>query len=936
MMGFLSIQYVGEHLLPGKIAHFALVLGFIACCMAVFSFYKHTQTKEDGWNTLGRISFLVHALGVFTLVGCLFYVMVNHMYEYKYAWEHTSDDLPMRYILSAFWEGQEGSFLLWMMWHIVLAGIILFNKSKWASPVACILLLIQAYTHSMILGLYIPWGEEGIRWGINPTLLLRDTMEAPIFNNAQYLAQITGNGLNELLQNYWMTIHPPIIFCGFASTSVPFAFAIAGWWTRDYKGWLRPVTLWATFSAAILGTGIIMGGAWAYEALSFGGYWAWDPVENMSLVPWLILIAGVHTNLISNATGYSIKSTYFFYILSFLMIIYSTFLTRSGILGDTSAHAFTEMGLEWQLVSLIGFFLLLGFGLYFARQKHVPTKPQEESLYSKEFWMFIGAIVLFFSAALITASSSLPVYNAIMEYFDPTFVGNVIEDPIPHYNKYQLWVAVFMSILSGFAVFTRFRSSTWSKEFVSSLIKSQTLTLLGAGVLTYLATFWISYFELRYAILTFFLMYCLLSSLYYIIRKAIQKTKMAAASLSHFGFALMIFGTVTSGLNTRTVSTNPFAMKGLLADESLNDVVTLIKGEPMYTPDYWITYQKDTVDGRYRYFDILFEKVGKDSTVIESFKVHPNVQYDKKFSKIAASNPSTKHYLTRDIFTNIASLPRSQMDIELAKEVEDSLDYYTYTGSIGDTLITKKHFAIIKEVTFDPSHPDVHMDSLSLALGVVLEVGDMESNETKTIIPTIGLRENTLFEFHGINDHLGIKAVLDQSVFRDYFDTEDELRYESFMITEGGGFEFNDYVFTLNKISKEIDHKDYIAEEGDIAISALLDIKGPDFSDQVNPVYFIRDSRPLNVKAYSPKPGLHVRFVKVNPTTGEFEFMIAQDSRVIRDMTFNIAEDVPRSDIIILEAKEFPGINLFWLGSILMIVGFVIALFQRKKKLFKP
>lgn len=96
-----------------------------------------------------------------------------------------------------------------------------------------------------------------------------------------------------------------------------------------------------------------MGGAWAYEALSFGGYWAWDPVENMSLVPWIVLVAGIHTNLVAKSTGFSVGATMSLYFLSFILVVYSSFLTRSGILGDSSAHAFTQMGLEWQLVIFV-------------------------------------------------------------------------------------------------------------------------------------------------------------------------------------------------------------------------------------------------------------------------------------------------------------------------------------------------------------------------------------------------------------------------------------------------------------------------------------------------------------------------------------------------------------------------------------------------------
>jgi cytochrome c-type biogenesis protein CcmF len=114
--------------------------------------------------------------------------------------------------------------------------------------------------------------------GSNPFVLLRNEMDAPIFSQPNYLSFIKdGNDLNPLLQNYWMVIHPPVLFLGFASTIVPFAFAIAGLWTKKFGDWTKPALPWALFSAAVLGTGVMMGGRWAYESLNFGGYWAWDP-----------------------------------------------------------------------------------------------------------------------------------------------------------------------------------------------------------------------------------------------------------------------------------------------------------------------------------------------------------------------------------------------------------------------------------------------------------------------------------------------------------------------------------------------------------------------------------------------------------------------------------------------------------------------------------
>jgi cytochrome c-type biogenesis protein CcmF len=210
--------------------------------------------------------------------------------------------------------------------------------------------------------------------GSNPFILLRDSgvldnapalhmnMDVTQALKPDYMQSIKdGNDLNPLLQNYWMVIHPPVLFMGFASTIVPFAFVIAGLWKKKFGEWTKPALPWALFSAAIFGVGIMMGAMWAYESLTFGGYWAWDPVENASLVPWLILISGIHTVLIYKHSGHSLRAAHLFFILSFGFVLYSTFLTRSGILGETSVHAFTDLGMNTQL-----YFFLFVFSWPFA------------------------------------------------------------------------------------------------------------------------------------------------------------------------------------------------------------------------------------------------------------------------------------------------------------------------------------------------------------------------------------------------------------------------------------------------------------------------------------------------------------------------------------------------------------------------------------------
>jgi cytochrome c-type biogenesis protein CcmF len=210
-----------------------------------------------------------------------------------------------------------------------------------------------------------------------------------------------------------MTIHPPILFLGFASTLVPFAFAVAGLWKKQHSEWVTPALPWTYFGVMILGTGILMGGAWAYESLSFGGFWAWDPVENASLVPWLVMVGGAHVMLIYKSRKQSLFSAYILIILTFILILYSTFLTRSGILGNTSVHAFTDLGMSGQLLVYLLFYVVAASILLATNYKAINTETVEDNSTSREFWMFIGALVLLVSSFQITFTTSIPVINKI-------------------------------------------------------------------------------------------------------------------------------------------------------------------------------------------------------------------------------------------------------------------------------------------------------------------------------------------------------------------------------------------------------------------------------------------------------------------------------------------------------------------------------------------
>ena len=929
------MEYVGEHLLPGQIGRFLMLLGFVASIISAISYFYATQRRAtvefSSWRRMGRYSFWLHGFCFLAIIGILFYIMTQHYYEYQYVQAHVSDELPFRYIFSAFWEGQEGSFLLWMFWHIVLGSILIKTSKNWEAPVLSVLALVQAFIGSMLLGLYISFGETELKIGSSPLMLLRDVMEAPIFNNLNYVELINGNGLNPLLQNYWMTIHPPMLFLGFAATVVPFCYAIAGLWLGAHKEWLKAVMPWALFCGFVLGLGILMGGAWAYEALSFGGYWAWDPVENTSLVPWIILVAGIHTNLVAKSTGYSIKITCVFYLLAFIMVLYSTLLTRSGILGETSVHAFTEMGLEWQLVGFIGVFFLMGLILFIAKIKEIPAPDKEEGGMSKEFWIFIGALVLLFSAGLITASTSLPVFNKIMSFFDPAHVDIVIEDPETHHNKRQLWIAVFIGLLSGVAQYTRFREGNFS-NYLARFNKHIGIAAAIALVFTYLTTFWLKVAAWQYLLLLFSGFFALITNLDYLFNFIKGNLKIAGSALSHMGFGVMIVGIIASGTNKFYISKNEFAMRGLLDQEQLQENIVLFKNEPMYMSGYLVEWKKDSVIGNIREYYIDFDKLDANGNKIETFSLAPNVIYDRNF-KMQAANPSTRRSLSQDIFTSLNGIPPQHRGQEEAQAVEDSLDFRPFEAVLGDTIFGEKHFAIIQNINQNATHPDYSPEPGDIAVSVKLAVRRKNIDSTFYAEPVLVLRGQLLYGFPAQINPLGVKIKLPEEIFARLFTADSDLQYQTFEVKEGEIFSFKDYEVQLAGFNRQPNHPRYFRQEGDIAVGGIVTVrKGGSEPKLVEPLFYIRANRPMNLKAEISDWNLHIRFSNINPNTEKMTLELAEGRQKATPIPIEMAENALRTDYVVLEAIVFPGINLFWLGSVMMMLGLLLGFYRRKRE----
>lgn len=810
----MEIQFAGEHLLPGKLGQFFIILSIGTSLISLISYYFATINKDKldlTWTKLGRFAFRLNLFAVLGIGVCLFYIIYNHLFEYHYAWAHSSKTLPVYYIISCFWEGQEGSFWLWTFWQGVLGCIVMVKAKSWENSVLTIISLSQVFLAFMLLGVEI----FGLKIGSSPFILLREAMDAPIFNRADYLSLIAdGNGLNPLLQNYWMVIHPPTLFLGFASMVVPFAYGTAALWEKRYSEWVKPALPWALFAVMILGSGIIMGSFWAYEALNFGGFWAWDPVENASIIPWLTLIAGVHVMIAFKNSGHSYFTALFLIIISFILVLYASFLTRSGILGDTSVHAFTSMGMDNQLLIYLGVFFILPTALIIINWKKLPITKKDEDTYSREFWLFIGSIVLVVSCIQIIATTSIPVFNAIFgtEIAPPT-------NAIQHYNKWQIAFSFAIATISAFSQFLKYKKTDPKKFFVSLLVSFVVAALLTAAVV-FIADI---YQNVMYILLTWAAIFSILCNSKVLGEAFKGKWKLSGSAIAHIGFALLLLGALIAAANNKVISLNTTGIGfGDEFNKSNNprENIILYENEPTKMNKYTVTYRGDSTSGVNTYYRINYQVINDEGKITENFDLYPNAQQNAKMRQIIAS-PDTKHYLFHDVYTHVSSVPLKEEahdDHEGHSDDENYIQPVKHEVSIGDTIRFRTGFILVKSINRNATIKDIPLTKGDAAIGMVLEVNA------------------------------------------------------------------NDQVY------------------------------------ETEPIFLIKGNTKVDFGKKVDEAGLKLRFTNVLPAKDKLELTVYEKPKS------------DKKDWVVLKAISFPYINLFWGGTIIMVIGFILSIFRRAKE----
>lgn len=487
------------------IGTYILALATVAALLSTFGYFMIARGNTI-YLAASRWSYYLMSSLVLIAIAYMVTLFLGNHFEYSYISHYSSLDLATNFKVTSLWAGQEGSFLLWVTFGVLL-GIWVRSKAKEQLGWVMFFYLVGQLFLFALLNISSPF-------------------------KMNQMVPADGQGLNPLLQNYWMQIHPPIVFLGYASTFVPFAFAMAALATNKYSNWVKLTLPWAIFSVCALGTGIFLGGYWAYETLGWGGYWGWDPVENASLVPWLGSIALVHGMLLEKHRGSFKKTNLFLAITTFLMVIFGTFLTRSGVLADFSVHSFVDLGLSAYLVIFLISFTVLSYGLLVYRMKAIDSANPGKSPWSREFVVFLAMLFVILSAFLILLGMSSPLLTRL--------VGEPSAVDISYYTMTNLPIAIIIGIVLGLGGILSWGVSEWRvlrRRLILPVVVALGFVLIGVilGVR-----------NVVHALFIFTSGFAFMANLIEVISRARNGLKFILADIIHTGAAMMLIGIIVS------------------------------------------------------------------------------------------------------------------------------------------------------------------------------------------------------------------------------------------------------------------------------------------------------------------------------------------------------------------------------------------------------
>ncbi len=550
--------------------------------------------RDATWRRAARQAFGLMTVAVVITSALLMYLLLTHDYRIFYVTAYSDNMLPLNYLISTFWAGQEGSFLLWVLCATLL-GLPLIRFSRHYETRVMIIYNLTVLSLILLLVKQNPFRfHQGLTAGMIP---------------------MDGQGLNPLLQNPWMVIHPPIMFLGYAAAAIPFAFALAALWMRKYDEWTKATLPWALLSLFTLGAAIMLGGYWSYETLGWGGYWGWDPVENASFVPWLFTAALVHGMLLQRGRHRFRKTNLILAISAYMFVVYATFLTRSGVLADFSVHSFVDLGITGWLVFNMIFFSVASIALLALRWREIPGKTGSEPFFSRTIFFVIGIILLVAIGLMVILGTSSPLITRL--WMDkPAQVGP------DFYNRVGLPLAIALGLLLGIVPFLR-----W--EGTIDGLKRRLGGVLGVTAGLTMVAVVLGVHRPSAIVYTASVSFATVANLWWAMVKARRgQWKGAGPYISHAGIAIMLLAFLTTGWFDRS------------------EKVRLTQNQPTKILGYTLTFQgveKPNPQAR----DAMVVQVTTPRG--KNLVLKPRMWVNAKTNQLVA-NPDIKNFLTSDLY----------------------------------------------------------------------------------------------------------------------------------------------------------------------------------------------------------------------------------------------------------------------------------------------
>ncbi|HAJ36910.1 MAG TPA: cytochrome C biogenesis protein [Chloroflexi bacterium] len=436
------------------IGHLILLTALVLAAFGILAGYfggqrRNTRLIQSSFNAVYAVAGLV-----LVAAAILWYGLLTDAFQLSYVWNHSERALPTFYKFSALWGGQAGSLLFWCLLLSVYSAVVAFaNRHRHQ--------VIMPYVNSVLLTTSLFF----------LTLLV---FAADPFKRVGFLPP-DGQGLNPLLQNYWMIIHPVMLYLGYVGMAVPFAFAVGALISKRLDNeWVRTVRRWTLIPWMFLSAGIIMGSQWAYMELGWGGYWAWDPVENASFLPWLTGTAFLHSIIIQEQRGILKVWNVVLIWLTYFLVILGTFTTRSGVLESVHSFARSDVGpyfLGFLIIIVFGFLWLLFDRLPLLRGEHaIDSYSSREAAFLANNWLFAGI-------AFAT------LWGTFFPMFSEILTGERISVAAPFFNKVNGPLFLLLLLLMGVAPLLGWRHTSMAafrKQFTFPI-----LTALAVGVLVF-------------------------------------------------------------------------------------------------------------------------------------------------------------------------------------------------------------------------------------------------------------------------------------------------------------------------------------------------------------------------------------------------------------------------------------------------------------------